>query len=158
MKQTSIIPKYVENIPETLNVGVLYICERYHIAAHKCCCGCGQEVVTPLTPVDWLIRTDKDLITLFPSIGNWSFACQSHYWIKRNKVSWSGAMTKKEIERIRARDNADKYAYIASVNSKKEMITPLPKENCRSIENISQTANDNGIALKIWQAIKNWCK
>ena len=100
MRRSSIIPQYVENIPEKLDEGVLYICERYHIAAHKCCCGCGQEVITALTPADWSLRKENDLVTLFPSIGNWSFPCQSHYWIKRNKVVWSSAMTKKEIESL----------------------------------------------------------
>lgn len=120
MKQTAITPKYVDNIPEKLSEGMLYICERYNIAAHKCCCGCGEEVITPLTPADWLIKNENGLITLFPSIGNWSFACKSHYWIKQNKVVWSGLMSNKEIERVRAKDRSDKLAYIAYINIEKE--------------------------------------
>jgi hypothetical protein len=25
----------------------------FRTAAHCCCCGCGEEVVTPFTPTDW---------------------------------------------------------------------------------------------------------
>lgn len=110
MKQSTISPQYVGNIPEKLDEGILYICERYNIAAHKCCCGCGEEVITPLTPADWLMKNDNNFITLFPSIGNWSFKCQSHYWIKQNKVVWSGRMSKKEIDRVRAKDMSAKLA------------------------------------------------
>lgn len=150
MKQTSIIPKYVENTPETLNEGVLYICERYHIAAHKCCCGCDQEVITPLSRADWLMHKENDLVTLFPSIGNWSFRCQSHYWIKKNKVIWSFAMTKKEIEHVRARDKADKEAYITSINSSKQKTQKLPTEN------IAAPGFANKIMVKLLRTIKNW--
>ena len=149
MKQTAITPYYVTNMPEKLDEGVLYICERYHIAAHKCCCGCGQEVITPITPADWLIKNDNDLITLFPSIGNWSFACQSHYWIKRNKVVWSFPMSKKEIDRVRAKDKSDKLAYIASVNSKK---ANLP------IEDKKQITKAESIFARILQLIKKLLK
>lgn len=149
MKQSTIISQYVDNIPEKLDEGMLYICERYHIAAHKCCCGCGQEVITPLTPADWLIKKDNDLITLFPSIGNWSFACQSHYWIKRNKVVWSTPMSKKEIDRVRAKDKSDKLAYIASVN--------LGKENLH-IENKKQITKAVSTFSKISQLIKKLLK
>lgn len=147
MKQTVITPHYVDNIPEKLDEGVLYICERYHLAAHKCCCGCGQEVITPLTPADWLIRKDNDLITLFPSIGNWSFTCQSHYWIKRNKVVWSFAMSKKEIERVRTKDNRDKQAYITSVNLEKER-QHLP------IKTEEQAATIEGILTRVLRFIR----
>lgn len=149
MKQAAITPYYVNNIPEKLDEGVLYICERYHVAAHKCCCGCGQEVITPLTPADWLIRKDNDLITLLPSIGNWSFACQSHYWIKRNKVVWSAAMSKEEIGRVRAKDKADKQRYIASVN--------LEKENL-PVKNKKQTTTAEAIFAKILRLIKELLK
>jgi Family of unknown function (DUF6527) len=149
MKQSTITPQYVGNIPEKLDEGMLYICERYHIAAHKCCCGCGQEVITPLTPADWLIKNDNNLITLFPSIGNWSFACQSHYWIKQNKVVWSSRMSEKEIERVRAKDKSDKLAYIASVNLEK---VSLP------IENKKQITKAESIFAKILQLIKELLK
>ena len=149
MKQSVITPQYVGNIPEKLDEGIFYICERYHIAAHKCCCGCGQEVITPLTSADWLIKNDNNLITLFPSIGNWSFACQSHYWIKRNKIVWSTRMSKKEIERVRAKDSSDKLAYIASINLKKENL---------QIENKKVITKADSIFARILELIMNLLK
>lgn len=143
MKQSTITPQYVDNIPEKLEEELLYICERYHIAAHKCCCGCGQEVITPLTPADWLIKNDNNLITLFPSIGNWCFACQSHYWIKRNKIVWSNRMSKNEIDHVRAKDKSDKLAYIASINLEKE---------------INQTTETEGFFAIFLQLIKRTLK
>lgn len=115
MKQSTVKPLYVDNIPEQLSEGMLYICGRYHTAAHKCCCGCGEEVITPLTPADWSIRKDGNAVTLHPSIGNWSFACQSHYVIRRNRVVWALAMSPLEINRVRARDRADNCTVSQSI-------------------------------------------
>jgi hypothetical protein len=105
MKVTHLIPEFVEFIPETLEDGRLYISEEYSTAVHKCCCGCGLKVVTPLKAnKGWRLTRDGQSVTLFPSIGNWSFPCQSHYWIRRNAVVWSYQMSKDEIEAGRRRD------------------------------------------------------
>ncbi len=93
MKQSNLTSQYVNFIPEKLSEGILYICEQYRTASHKCCWGCGEEVVTPHTPADWSIHKEGDTVTLYPSIGNWSFACQSHYWIRRNQVIWAKPMS-----------------------------------------------------------------
>ncbi|MBM9616029.1 hypothetical protein JWJ90_17305 [Desulfobulbus rhabdoformis] len=119
MKSFSITPEFVDIIPEHVHERKLYICERYKIAVHKCCCGCGEEVVTPLTPVDWSISRHGDSVSMRPSIGNWSFDCKSHYWIRRNQVVWAGSMTELEIKRVQAKDKADKEAYITAVNRQK---------------------------------------
>lgn len=116
MRQQTVRPEFVEVIPERLEDGVLYICERYGTAAHTCCCGCGQEVITPLGPADWSLRREGGAVTLHPSIGNWSFPCRSHYFIRRNKVVWARSMNQSEIERVRRRDQIDKTAYIEEVN------------------------------------------
>lgn len=120
MKQSAIRAEFVDFIPDKLNDGVLYICEQYKTAAHKCCCGCGEEVITPLTPADWSIHVEGNAVSMHPSIGNWSFACQSHYWIKKNQVVWARAMSKQEIEHVRKRDRRDKEAYIAAQNLMKD--------------------------------------
>lgn len=95
MQCRAITPKFVEVIPETLEPGVLYISMQYRTATHKCCCGCGHEVVTPLGPTYWRLTREGDLVSLFPSIGSWALPCRSHYWIKRNAVlvaeQWSDA-------------------------------------------------------------------
>jgi hypothetical protein len=76
----------------------------YATVAHKCCCGCGQEVVTPLSPTDWKLTYDGASISLSPSIGNWSFACQSHYWIEKSTVKWADNWSKDRIDAGRSRD------------------------------------------------------
>jgi hypothetical protein len=120
MRTSTIKPKFVDTIPDRLEEGILYVCERYGTAAHKCCCGCGQEVITPLSPVDWSLRRDRDVVSLTPSIGNWSYDCKSHYWIRRNKVVWAGKLREWQIARVRARDKADKDTYIEAINRQKE--------------------------------------
>lgn len=151
MKYLSLTPQYVNYIPERLSEGVLYICEPYRTAAHKCCCGCGEEVVTPLTPADWSIRKEGNAVTLYPSIGNWSFACQSHYWIRRNQVIWAKPMSQREINHVRARDRADKEAYIATVNRRKEQQPAGP--------NITKSVDvKKSLPHQLWMAIVRWFK
>jgi hypothetical protein len=120
MKQVTLTPQYVDYIPEQLISGVLYICEQYKTVAHKCCCGCGEEVITPLSPAEWSIRKDGNTVTLQPSIGNWSFKCQSHYWIRKNRVIWAKAMNQQQIKRARDGDATDKAKQIAYINRLKE--------------------------------------
>jgi hypothetical protein len=88
MRIKKIATKFVELIPNELESGVLYISLKYNTAIHKCCCGCNQEVVTPFSKYDWKLIFEGDLISIEPSIGNWSFECRSHYCIHRNKVEW----------------------------------------------------------------------
>jgi len=104
-------PDFVEYVPDGLEPGVLYISMRYATAAHLCCCGCGQEVITPLSPIDWQLMFDGRVVSLTPSIGNWSYPCRSHYWIDKNRVRWSRTFSDDEIARIRARDRVRKAAY-----------------------------------------------
>lgn len=85
--------KFVEFIPDELEEGILYITVEYKSAVHLCACGCGNKVITPITPNGWKLTYNGASITLSPSIGNWNFECRSHYWIRRNEVveaeSWS---------------------------------------------------------------------
>jgi Family of unknown function (DUF6527) len=125
MKLSTIRPEFVEFIPRELEQGVLYISERYQTASHLCACGCGEKVVTPLSPADWRLHRDQEgLVTLHPSIGNWNHPCRSHYWIRKNWVQWAGTMTAGQIERVKAKDIADKARYIDEVNRKKEAQSP----------------------------------
>jgi hypothetical protein len=104
--------QFVKTIPEKFGNGILFVSMEYGMAAHRCCCGCGREVITPLTPTDWKLIFDGETISLHPSIGNWSFPCRSHYWIKRNAVVWSYAMSEAEIEAGRALDGRAKQQYL----------------------------------------------
>ena len=78
--------RFVEFVPEQLEPNTLYISMDYATVVHSCLCGCGQRVITPLTPTDWHLAYDGEAVSLSRSIGNWSFPCQSHYWIERNRV------------------------------------------------------------------------
>lgn len=149
-RQTHISHQFVEFIPERLDEGVLYISKRYGTAVHKCCCGCGEEVVTPLNPADWSLRMDGNVITLSPSIGNWSYACQSHYWIRRSKVVWAGQMSQQRIEKGRALERATKQAYFEAVNRRKSLPVQSPSNEA------SPRKDDPGLLYSIWMAIKHW--
>ncbi|WP_418132294.1 DUF6527 family protein (plasmid) [Variovorax sp. 375MFSha3.1] len=85
----------------------------YSLAAHRCACGCGLEVVTPLSPTDWTLLFDGENVSLEPSIGNWSFPCRSHYFIRQGKIKWAANMSEDMIERGRQRDRVSKQAHYA---------------------------------------------
>lgn len=150
MKQTQLSHQFVEFIPEQLEEGVLYISRRYSTAAHKCCCGCGEEVVTPLNRSDWFLRVDDNVVTLHPSIGNWSFACRSHYWIRRGKVIWTGQMSQQQIERGRAIDRTAKQAYFQAVNRKKALLPQLSSNEASSQNEAPGLLYSLRLALKRW--------
>ena len=93
--------KFVEFVPEELEQGILYISIQYTTASHKCCCGCGFEVVTPISPDGWKLIFNGKTVSLEPSIGNWGFACRSHYWITQNRISWAEDWSDKRVEASR---------------------------------------------------------
>lgn len=114
--------KFVDNIPEEIKEGVLYVSIPYETVIHKCCCGCGGEVVTPISPTDWAITFDGESITLNPSIGNWSLDCRSHYFIRKNKVVWSTSYSDEEIDEVRKVDSQDKSAYYKKERKEKDLV------------------------------------
>lgn len=103
--------KFVEFIPKAVEEGVLYISVEYCTAIHKCVCGCGNEVVTPISPTDWKLTFDGKSVSLYPSIGNWNFACQSHYWIKNSDVLFADRWTKEQIRMGRENDSIRKRVF-----------------------------------------------
>ena len=107
--------EFVEFIPDTLQDGVIYVSIPLATASHKCVCGCGNEVVTPITPTDWELTYDGESVSLDPSIGNWSFPCRSHYWITRNRARWAPQWSEKEIASGRAHDRMVKQQYFNKV-------------------------------------------
>ena len=104
----SVQHEFVNYVPETLDEGVLYVSISFATVMHRCCCGCGNEVVTPLDPTDWQMTFDGKSVSLSPSIGNWSLACQSHYWIYRNQIRWARRLSLFEIKTGRAIDRIRK--------------------------------------------------
>jgi hypothetical protein len=128
VKRHSITHEFVDFVPDELEEGVVYVTVRYATAVHRCCCGCGNEVITPLSPTDWKLIFDGETISLDPSIGNWSFPCQSHYWLRRNKIVWAGPWSREQIEAGRARDRALKAAHADSPGIPGEAETPPRKQ------------------------------
>ena len=113
---TKLTHKFIDFLPDRLEPGTIYVSIQFATASHQCCCGCGNEVVTPFTPTDWKLTFDGETISLDPSIGNWSFSCQSHYFIKRNQVRWVGRWDRDEIEAGRERDAEAKRKHFAETS------------------------------------------
>jgi len=108
MRSVLLAPRFVESIPEALEGDVLYVSMTFATAIHLCACGCGREVVTPLSPTDWKLWFDGEHVTLDPSVGNWNFPCRSHYWIRKNGIHWADSMSKTAVRNLRALDRARK--------------------------------------------------
>ena len=98
-KLSRLDPRFVEFLPDKLEDGKLYVSMQYATASHKCCCGCGRDVVTPISPKDWQLMFDGRTVSLTPSIGNWSYPCRSHYWIKGSRVVWDGTPARSPTKR-----------------------------------------------------------
>ena len=104
----SLRPQFVGEMPEALTPGVLYISLDFDTMAHLCACGCGHEIVTPLSPTDWKFTYDGAAVTVHPSIGNWSHACRSHYIIKSGGIVWAGDWSDEQVAAGRASDRRRK--------------------------------------------------
>lgn len=139
MKQTEIVPEFVDDIPEQLEEGRLYVSQKHTLGIHLCCCGCGGEVVTPFSPAEWRLTIQEERVTLTPSIGNWGFRCQSHYWIRSNQIYWALPLNERQIAAVRNKDRADLAAHVAAVNAQRAARWPRRK-----------------IFLRIAQAISSW--
>lgn len=111
LKHTHLAHKFVRSIPKQLEPGILYVSMEYATAIHSCCCGCGNQVVTPITPTDWQLMFDGDSISLSPSIGNWGFKCRSHYFIRKGMIVEAGQWDKKTITAGRDNDKHNKAHY-----------------------------------------------
>lgn len=151
MKSQSITPIFVEFVPDKVEAGKLYISEQYGTAIHTCCCGCGEEVVTPLRPDRWQLIKNGGLVSLSPSIGNWDYACQSHYFIRDNRIVWAGKMSQQQIAKVQQRDNAATRLYIAQKNAQREQESQaalkLPE---------SPAPSPWGALVAIWALIKSY--
>ena len=92
---------FVSHTPDVLDDDVIYISIQFNVAIHKCACGCGEKVVTPIDPKCWTLIYDGDTVSFSPSIGNWSYRCRSHYFIKRNRVIWARQWSEEEVQNAR---------------------------------------------------------
>lgn len=140
-REITVAYEFVEFIPEELRERTVYISQVYGTAAHKCCCGCGAEVVTPLSPTGWQLAYDGKAISLYPSIGSWSLPCQSHYFITNNKVVWAPKWTGKQIARGRVQEAIAREQYYAGTQ-------PSPKGR--------EALRVSGVKENVWAKIKKW--
>ena len=101
----------VHFMPKELRPGVLYVSEEFGTAAHLCACGCGVRVRTPLSVTEWSLKETDRGPTLYPSIGNWQQACQSHYWIRRGEIVWADKWTPEQITTGRRGEEERRRAY-----------------------------------------------
>lgn len=94
-----------------MDEATLYISLKFSTAIHLCPCGCGRQVVTPLSPIDWSLSFNGETISLYPSIGNWSFPCKSHYWIRNDEIIWSGKYSLREIDELHKKEKTSRERY-----------------------------------------------
>ncbi|MBK8455080.1 MAG: DUF6527 family protein [Thiofilum sp.] len=136
--------RFVNSFPDNPESGVLYIALDFVTMSHLCCCGCGQEVITPLSPNDWKMIFDGQSITLHPSIGNWSLPCRSHYFIQNGKVQWASDWSDEQIRNGREKD---------LIAKRKIVNTPLKVE-------LPSTQSHNTITQKkgtgLWASLIKW--
>lgn len=137
-RQTRLRHEFVEAVPEELEDGVLYVSMLFATAVHRCCCGCGSEVVTPFSPTDWSLTFDGRSVSLSPSIGNWSFACRAHYWIDKGGVRWAGQWSPGEVTAGRRRDASAKERQFADEAG----AAGGPVQNAESIEGVEAVGEE----------------
>src|SRR5439155_7632548 len=147
--------EFVEHVPDGLDERTLYVSLKFATVIHKCCCGCGREVVTPLSPTDWQLTFDGISISLYSSIGNWNLPCQSHYWIERSKVKWDRLWSRAEIDAGRSGEARAKMDYYGPDSSRVQ----APSLTSASLPSrTTSIAGTGGATPKdtLWQKLKKW--
>lgn len=153
MRHTQLEHCFVEYIPERLDSGVLYISMEYATAAHRCCCGCGKEVITPFTPTDWSMTFNGETVSLSPSIGNWNFSCRSHYFIRHGQVIEASTWDDEQIKSNRRKDKVVKASYYSKLEPANTANTVKP------ISDIAPQIRGRNPSLRKWiQKIAQWFK
>ncbi|MEM7601949.1 MAG: DUF6527 family protein [Verrucomicrobiota bacterium] len=132
--------RFVENIPDSLEPSVLYLSMPYATAAHLCCCGCGEEVITPFSPTDWKMIFNGEAITIHPSIGNWSFSCRSHYFIRDGRVVEAPPWSEEQVMAGRLHDKRAKDAFF---------------EKSKARETIDRSTDSSPRDRGIWSRIRS---
>ncbi|MGA2067952.1 MAG: DUF6527 family protein [Thermoguttaceae bacterium] len=146
--------EFVEFVPDELNERTLYVSIRYRTVVHLCCCGCGRQVVTPLSPTAWSLTFDGVSISLYPSIGSWNLPCRSHYWIERNRAKWSRRWSQAEIEAGRASEARAKAKYYGTEGEKPE--PPLDLTQPHAVVGGAATSSSPPPKESVWRRMKKW--
>jgi hypothetical protein len=136
--------QFVKSVPRSMETGVLYVSLEYATMLHLCACGCGHEVVTPLSPKDWKLTFDGVSISVHPSIGNWAFPCRSHYIIDRGKIRWAGNWSDEQIQLNRERDLISKRSSGAVLQVSTNQDHPIENEE------------NSKFFSRLWVVAKSW--
>ena len=139
--ERSIPHRFVDFVPDDLEEDTLYVSLEFTTAVHKCLCGCGNQVVTPLSPTDWRLLFDGS-VSLEPSIGNWSFKCRSHYWITKNMVRWAGTWSDAAIAAGRMQDSQRKESHF--------------RPSCDDHSDLPEDTLEQKPPIGLWARIKSW--
>jgi hypothetical protein len=148
--------EFVEFVPSGLEDGVIYVSIEYSTVAHRCCCGCGREVITPLSPTDWKLIFDGRTVTLYPSIGNWDYPCRSHYWIRNSRAEWALPWSQAEIDAGRDADARAKAMYYQgnlSIPALSLRESALPAKTATTDMHNLETPEDR---KSFWCQLKQW--
>ena len=90
-RRETYVTRFVDKAPmrDIMEEGVVYVLPQYGCALHKCMCGCGELISTPLDEKHgWSWTFDNVNVSLNPSVGNFSYPCKSHYFLKNGNVEW----------------------------------------------------------------------
>lgn len=136
--------KFVAHMPEILDDDTIYVSIPFETVIHKCACGCGNEVVTPLSPAEWSLTFDGETISLNPSIGSWSLDCKSHYWIRKNKIEWSSRWSEDEIEMAKNTD----------LKAKKNHYQKPKLDSIKNTDNNLVVVSKKGKSF--WDKVRSW--
>lgn len=121
-------PLFVEQFPDDFESGILYVSMKYAICGHLCACGCGEKVITPLSPKQWKIAYNGEDVTLYPSIGNYAFACQSHYFLTNGNIIWVG---ERDVEKGKRKKKGLLAKLFNSKKDKKNGNKTRSKNDCK---------------------------
>src|ERR1043165_1295513 len=118
MRLSAIQTRQIEYMPKALEPGILYVSEKFGTAAHLCACGCGAKIRTPLGPTEWTLKDTPSGPSLWPSVGNWQQACQSHYIIRAGKIVWAPKWSPEQIAAGRRDEERRREEYYAAMYAK----------------------------------------
>jgi hypothetical protein len=143
-------PRFIETMPDRIDPGILYVSLEYGSMIHSCACGCGGEIVLPLTPLDWSLRYDGETISVWPSVGNWSLPCRSHYIIEKGTIRWAGAWSDKQIAAGRALDRDRKQSLAAQATK------PAKEADTAVSESIARAGRPRSCFAMIRRKVTLW--
>lgn len=145
--------RFVRSVPRELEPGILYVSVEYGTAVHSCCCGCGEQVVTPFSPTDWKMTYDGESISLTPSVGNWYSGCRSHYIVRQGRVIEAESWSQAQVEAEHRRDIAAKASFYSdnvAVDDAQASTPRNPAEPVAERERPSQRAGG------FWSSVAAW--